>query len=198
MKALRDLFLDELKDMYDAEHRIIKALPKLAEAATCEKLKAAFLGHLEETKGHVTKLEKAFKSFGEAAQTKKCEAIVGLLKEGDEIAAENKGEPTLNAALISAGQKVEHYEMASYGCLHEWAGVLGNKEAGELIELILDEEKAANKKLTELARTNSNEEALSGSDKMESDNEASDKEPADLLPGVRPVNSSWKEKAPMI
>jgi len=198
MKTLRDLFLEELKDMYDAEHRIIKALPKLAEAATCEKLKAAFLGHLQETKGHVTKIEKIFKSFGETAEAKKCQATVGLLKEGDEIAAENKGEPTLNAALISAGQKVEHYEIASYGCLHEWAGQLGNKEAGELLELILDEEKAANTKLTELARTNSNEEALLGGDKDESDNEASDKQPADFIPGVRPLQSSWKEKAPLI
>jgi ferritin-like metal-binding protein YciE len=198
MKTLKDLFLEELKDMYDAEHRIIKALPKLAEAATCEKLKAAFLGHLEETKGQVTKLEKVFKSFDEAAEAKKCRATVGLLKEGDEIAAENKGEPTINAALISAAQKVEHYEIASYGCLHEWAGLLGSKEAEKLIELILDEEKAANKKLMELARTYSNEEALCGCDKKESDNEASDKRPADLLPGVRTGNSSWKEKAPMI
>src|SRR5450755_4392894 len=145
MKTLKDLFLDELKDMYDAEHRIIKALPKLAKAATCEKLKAAFLAHLEETKGHVTKLEQVFQSFGETAKAKKCEATVGLLKEGDEIASENKGEPTINAALISAGQKVEHYEIASYGCLHEWADLLGNKEAANLIEEILDQEKAAKK-----------------------------------------------------
>jgi len=122
MKSLKDLFMDELVDMYDAEHRIVKALPKLARAATCEKLKKALLSHFEETKGHVTKLEKVFQSFGEKPKGKKCEATVGLLKEGDEIAAENKGEATINAALISAGQKVEHYETASYGCLHEWAG----------------------------------------------------------------------------
>src|SRR5476651_2743983 len=162
MKTLKDLFLDELKDMYDAEHRIIKALPKLAKAATCEKLKAAFLAHLEETKGQVTKLEKVFQSFGESAKAKKCEATVGLLKEGDEIAAENKGEPTINAALISAGQKVEHYEIASYGCLHEWAGLLGYNQAAGLLNDILDQEKAANETLTELARSENNEKALDG------------------------------------
>src|ERR1022692_525902 len=167
MKTLKELFLDELKDMYDAEHRIIKALPKLAKAATCPKLKAAFLGHLEETKGQVTKLEKVFQSFGETAKAKKCEATVGLLKEGDEIAADNKGEPTINAALISAGQKVEHYEIASYGCLHAWAGLLGNQEAAGLLFSILEQEKAANDKLTELARSNSNKEALCGGDETE-------------------------------
>jgi ferritin-like metal-binding protein YciE len=197
MKTLKDLFLDELKDMYDAEHRIIKALPKLAKAATCPNLKAAFLAHLEETKGQVTKLEKVFQSFGETARPKKCEATVGLLKEGDEIAAENKGEPTINAALISAGQKVEHYEIASYGCLHEWAGLLGKKEAANLIEEILDEEKAANKKLMELARASSNQEALCGCDEKESENGTADKRSAnnlrrDLLP---PMPSSKRTKA---
>src|SRR5580692_379788 len=162
MKTLNDLFLDELKDMYDAEHRIIKALPKLAKAATCEKLKAAFLVHLEETKGQVTKLGKVFEAFDEKPKSKKCKATVGLLEEGDEIAAENKGEPTINAALISAGQKVEHYEIASYGCLHEWAKLLENEEAVKLIEANLDEEKDANKKLMELARGGSNNEALCG------------------------------------
>src|SRR5450432_2761728 len=163
MKTLKVLFLDELKDMYDAEHRIIKALPKLAKAATCPKLKAVFLGHLEETKGQVTKLEKVFQSFGETAKAKKCEATVGLLKEGDEIASDKKGEPTINAALISAGQKVEHYEIASYGCLHEWAKLLGNQEAADLIQEILDQEKNADKTLGELAHRK-NQEALGEDD----------------------------------
>jgi ferritin-like metal-binding protein YciE len=188
MKTLKDLFLAELADMYDAEHRIIKALPKLAKAAKCEKLQAAFLAHLEETKEHVTRLEKVFQSFGKKAQGKKCEATVGLLKEGDEIAADNKGEPTINAALISAGQKVEHYEIASYGCLHEWAKLLENEEASKLIEANLDEEKDANKKLMELARGGSNNEALCGCDEKES----KEKSPANLRRGVRPVRSSRK------
>jgi ferritin-like metal-binding protein YciE len=198
MKKLKDLFLAELADMYDAEHRIIKALPKLAKAASDEKLKTAFLAHLEETKGHVTKLEKVFQTFDETAKAKKCEATVGLLKEGDEIAADNKGQPTINAALISAGQKVEHYEIASYGCLHEWAGLLGKKEAANLIEEILDEEKAANKKLMELARAGSNQEALGGRDETELTNEMSDKRPANFRRGIRPAHSNRKQTEALV
>ncbi len=156
---LKDLFLDELADMYDAEHRIIKALPKLAKAATCNQLKDAFLSHLEETKGQVTKLEQVFAAFDEKPKGKKCKATVGLLEEGHEIASDNKGEPTINAALISAGQKVEHYEIASYGCLHEWATLLGNLQAADLIAEILAEEKAADKTLGDLA-AEKNAEAL--------------------------------------
>src|SRR5450432_2204375 len=164
MKTLKDLFLDEVADMYDAEHRIVKALPKMAMAATCPRLKKAILAHLKETEGHVTKLEQVFQSFDQKAKGKTCKATVGLLEEGDEIAADFKGSPAINAALISAAQKVEHYEMASYGCLHEWAGLLGNKKAAGLLEEILEEEKAANESLTELARARSNEEALDESD----------------------------------
>ena len=146
--------------MVHAEHRIIKALPKLAKAATCVQLRGALLAHLKETEGQVKKLEQVFKSFGEKPRGRKCEATVGLLKEGDEIAAENKGQPTLNAALVSAGQKVEHYEIASYGCLREWAVMLGNSEAANLILQILEQEKAADQKLGELAASHINREAL--------------------------------------
>jgi ferritin-like metal-binding protein YciE len=183
MRTLECLFMDELADMYDAEHRILKALPKLAKAATCEKLKAAFLSHLEETKVHVARLEKVFQAFGEKARGKKCEATVGLLKEGDEIAADNKGEPTINAALISAGQKVEHYEIASYGCLQEWALNLGNKQAAALLKTILGEERAANEKLTKLAVASSNEEALGDCEENDSTKTAPDKRPANLRRG---------------
>ena len=164
MKTLKDLFIDELQDMYDAEQRIAKALPKMAKAATCEELKGAVLSHLEETKGHVTKLEQVFGCFDEKPKAKTCEATKGLLEEGDAIAAEFKGSPAINAALISAAQKVEHYEMASYGCLHEWAELLGNDDAAGLLREILEEEKAANDSLTELARASSNEEALGEDD----------------------------------
>ena len=160
MKTLKDLFLDELADMYDAERRIVKALPKLVKAATCDDLKAAFQSHLKETEGHVKKLEQVFQSFDVPAKGKTCEATVGLLKEGDEIAADFAGSPAINAALIAAAQKVEHYEMASYGCLHEWAGLLGNQKAARLLEDILEQERGANEGLTELARASSNEEAL--------------------------------------
>ena len=113
----------------------------------------------------MTKLEQVFECFGEKPKGKTCEATKGLLEEGDEIAADFKGSPAINAALISAAQKVEHYEMASYGCLHEWAELLGNEKAAGLLEAILEEEKAANESLTELARASSNEEALGGSGK---------------------------------
>lgn len=160
MKNLKDLFMDELADMYDAERRIAKALPKMAKAATCNDLKRAIQAHLTETEGHIQKLEAVFQSFGEKAKGKTCEATVGLLKEGDEIAADFKNSFAINAAIIAAAQKVEHYEMASYGCLHEWAGLLGNKKAAVLLKEILEEEKAANEGLTELAETKNNREAL--------------------------------------
>jgi ferritin-like metal-binding protein YciE len=129
MKTLKDLFLNELADMYDAERRTVKALPKMASDATWEKLKKAILFHLKETEGHVTKLEQVFQLFDEPAKGKTCEATVGLLKEGDEIASDFKGAPAINAALISAAQKVEHHEMASYGALHAWAGLLGKRRS---------------------------------------------------------------------
>src|SRR5678815_1844901 len=124
MKTLENLFHDELMDMYDAEQRITKALPKMAKAVTCPKLKEALLNHLEETKGQIENLVEVFRLIGETPKAKKCDATVGLLEEGDEIASEYKDSPAINAALISAGQKVEHYEIASYGCLREWAELL--------------------------------------------------------------------------
>lgn len=145
--------------MYDAEQRIVRALPKMVKAATCSKLQAAFESHLRETEGHVTKLEQAFESIGEKAEAQKCKATVGILDEGDEMASDFKGSPAINAALIAAGQKVEHYEIATYGCLHEWAQVLGYDDAAALIEEILEQEKAADEKLTELAQEK-NEQAL--------------------------------------
>ncbi len=166
MKLLKDLFLDELADMYDAERRLVKGLPNLAKAATCAKLKDALAAHLQQTKGHVTKIEEVFALFGEKAEAKTCEATVGILKEAEALAADFKGSPAINAALISAAQRIEHYEMAGYGCLHEWAGLLGHKEAAGVLKSILHEEKAANETLKTLARSGSNKEALNhGSDK---------------------------------
>ena len=162
-KTLADLFLDELQDIYDAEHRITKALPKLVKAATSPELQTALQKHLKETEGQIAKLEQVFKSIGEPAKAKKCDASVGLLEEGDAIAKEFKGSPAIDAALISAGQKVEHYEIASYGCLAEWAEQLGNSEAAELLRETLEEEKAADQALTRVARECSNESAQDGS-----------------------------------
>jgi ferritin-like metal-binding protein YciE len=189
MKALKNLFLDELADLYDAEHRLIKALPKMAKAATCPDLKAAIQSHLKETEGQVRKLEQVFKSFGVKAKGKRCEATVGLLEEGDEIAAEFKGSPAINAALISAAQKVEHYEIASYGCLHEWAEVLGKPEAAGLLKQILEEEKSANESLNELAHASLNQEALGGSNGNGSQDETADEKPRNPRRGVRPASS---------
>jgi ferritin-like metal-binding protein YciE len=198
VKTLKELFLDELADMYDAERRIVKALPKIVKAATCPKLKAAIQAHLIETEGHVTKIEQAFKSFNEKPRGKTCQATVGILKEGDEIASENKGEPTINAALIAAAQKVEHYEMASYGCLHAWAGLLGNKEAAGLLKKILEEEKAANATLTKLALATSNKEALCECNENESTDEVLDKRPANLRRGIRPVRLGRKRAGALV
>lgn len=169
MATLKDLFIDELADMLDAENRIAKALPKMAKATTCDQCREAFETHLEETKGHIEKVKQVFELFDEKAKGKECKATVGLLEEADEIAADNKGEPTINAALISAAQKVEHYEIASYGTLVEWARLLENEEAVDLLEEILEEEKKTNEALTELA-VEKNQEAMG--------EESEDSEPA--------------------
>jgi ferritin-like metal-binding protein YciE len=192
MKTLKDLFLDQLADMYDAERRTVKALPKMAKASTCPHLKAAILSHLQETEGHVKKLEQVFQRFNEKAKGKTCEATVGLLNEADEIAADFKGSAAINAALISAAQKVEHHEMASYGCLHAWAGLLGNQEAAGLLEKILEEEKAANATLTELALASSNEEAMGESKQKASPDQTAGQRPLNLRRGIRPAGSSRK------
>ena len=159
--------------MYDAEHRIVQAIPKLVKAATCPELKKALEAHLLETEGQVIKLEKVFDAFEEKAKGKPCAAMKGLLEEGDEIATSFKGSPAINAALISAGQKVEHYEIASYGCLREWAALLGNEKAAGLLQEILDQEKAANATLSRLAQDGCNDQALGESNEKES--EATDK-----------------------
>ncbi|MGD0815626.1 MAG: ferritin-like domain-containing protein [Verrucomicrobiota bacterium] len=163
MKTLKDLFLDELADMYDSENRITKALPKVIKAATCEKLQQGLQQHLLETEGHVTKLERVFAVFDEKPHAKKCPAMAGILDEGDEIISEYKKTPVINAAIISAAQKVEHYEIASYGTLHAWAELLGNDDAARLIQEILDQEKEADRVLTECASKN-NQEALAESE----------------------------------
>ncbi len=160
MKTLKDLFLNELADMYDSEHQIQRALPKLAEAATCEKLKKALLSHQKESEGQIKHLDEVFASAGAKPHGKACDATVGMLKETHDLVAHFKGSPVLNAALVNAAQKIEHYEIASYGGLHEWAVLLGNKKGAELLKSILAEEKAANDALTALARSTCNPEAL--------------------------------------
>jgi ferritin-like metal-binding protein YciE len=147
MSTLRETFLEELADLYDAEKQIIKGLPKMAKAAEHEELKRAFEMHLEETEEQVERLERVFEVFGEQARGKKCKGMKGLLDEGEELIKEDEGD----AALICAAQKVEHYEIAAYGSLLSWAKLLGEEDAADLLDETLEEEKATDEKLTETA-----------------------------------------------
>jgi ferritin-like metal-binding protein YciE len=156
--ALNELFIDELKDIYWAEKHLVKALPKIAKAATSDELRTAIENHLSETENHVTRLENVFESINEKAAAKKCEAMAGLIKEGEEIIEDTeKGTFTRDAGIISAAQKVEHYEIASYGTLKTLAGILGYNEAAELLEATLQEEKNADELLTKVAESSINE-----------------------------------------
>jgi ferritin-like metal-binding protein YciE len=160
MNPLKILFLDLLANRYDGEKRLILAMPAMAKTSTCKDFRELIQRHFRETIAHTKKLETVFKSLDAEVKARKCEATISLLKECDEIAAGYKGSPALNAALISCAQKMEHYEIASYGCLAEWAAILGNKEASSLLREILAEEKAADQALSFLARSSANDEAL--------------------------------------
>ena len=158
-KLLSDLFHDTLKDVYFAENQILKTLPKMAKAAQAKDLKAAFVKHEKETRGQIKRLEQVFKIFGKKPQAKKCEAIMGITKEGAEIMTEYKGMPALDAGLAAAAQAVEHYEISRYGTLRTWAEELGLSDAATLLEATLKEEKATDKALTVLAKSVVNVEA---------------------------------------
>ena len=150
-QGLRDLFVNELKDVYWAEKELTKAIPKMIKNATSDELVEALTGHLEETKTHVTRLEEVFSSIGEKAVAKKCEAMAGLTKEAGEIMEETEQGVVRDAGIILAGQKVEHYEIATYGTLASFAKTLGEDEAASLLEETLNEEKAADEKLSEIS-----------------------------------------------
>ena len=154
MSELRETFVEELKDVYDAEKQLLKALPKLAKAAEHEELKEAFESHLHETEEHVRRLEQVFKIMEEPVKGKKCKAMQGLIEEGEELINDEEGD----AALICAAQKVEHYEIASYGSLEAWGKLMGEDEAVELLGETLNEEKAADEKLTGIAEAAINAE----------------------------------------
>jgi ferritin-like metal-binding protein YciE len=157
--TLHDAFLDELRDTYDAEKQLTKALPKLAKAATSAELRTAFETHLEETRGHVERLEQVFEILDEKVQGKHCDGISGIIDEGKSIMEEDFDEATMDACLIAAGQRAEHYEMAAYGTLVAWARGMGHTEAATLLQETLDEEKAADEKLTSLAEGGINQQA---------------------------------------
>jgi ferritin-like metal-binding protein YciE len=160
LESLHDLFVDELKDLYNAEHQLLKALPRMAKAASSSQLGKAFTDHLEETKGHVDRLEKVFKELDASPKGKTCKAMEGLLKEGEEVMDEDADPSVKDAALIAAAQRVEHYEMAGYGCVRTFARLLGFEKAARLLQATLDEEDAADHRLTKLAETVINAKAV--------------------------------------
>jgi len=160
--ALNELFVDELKDIYWAEKHLTKALAKMQKGATSEELKTAIGNHITETENHVSRLEQVFESIGEKAAAIKCEAMEGLIKEGESILEETeKGSLTRDVGIISAAQKAEHYEIATYGTLRTLAGVLGYTEAAELLEATLEEEKKTDELLTQIAEGSVNSQAAS-------------------------------------
>jgi ferritin-like metal-binding protein YciE len=157
--TLHDAFIEELRDTYDAERQLTKALSKLAKAATNPQLRDAFETHLEETRAQVDRLEQVFASLDEKVRGKHCEGIAGIIEEGKSIMEEDFDEVTMDACLIAAGQRAEHYEMAAYGTLVAWARAMGHDEAATLLQETLEEEKAADEKLSELAEGGINQEA---------------------------------------
>jgi ferritin-like metal-binding protein YciE len=157
--TLHDAFIDELRDVYDGERQLTKALAKLAKTATAPPLREAFESHLQETQGQIDRLEQVFESLEEKVRGKHCEGIAGIVDEGKAIMEEDFDEATMDACLIAAGQRAEHYEIAAYGTLIAWARAMGHNEAADLLEQNLDEEKAADEKLTGLAEGGINQSA---------------------------------------
>jgi ferritin-like metal-binding protein YciE len=189
--SLHDAFIDELRDAYDAEKQLTKALPKLAKAASSEVLREAFESHLEETQGHVERLEQVFQSLDEKVRGKHCDGIAGIIEEGKSTMGEDFDEATMDACLIAAGQRAEHYEMAAYGTLVAWARVMGHDEAAELLQETLDEEKAADEKLSSLAEGGINQAAAEQGHSDEGEEE--EEEPAAMASASR--RSPAKAKA---
>ena len=151
-KGLKKLYIDELKDLYNAENQLVKALPKMAKAASSDELRQGFEEHLEQTRGHVQRLEQIFESLDESPKGKKCVGMEGLVKEGGEVMNGDFEEAVMDAALIGAAQRVEHYEMAAYGTAREFANLLGQSKHASLLEETLQEEKETEEKLTMLAK----------------------------------------------
>lgn len=159
MKTLEDALYDEMRDIYHAEKQLTKALPKMAKHATSDKLREGFEEHLEQTKNQIGRLEQAFEALGKKASPKPCEAMKGLLKEGEELMEEDAEPEVMDALLIAAAQKVEHYEIATYGTLCQWAERIGQTQVKKLLGENLDEEEATDKKLTKLAKGGINKKA---------------------------------------
>jgi ferritin-like metal-binding protein YciE len=162
--SLRELYIEELRDIYDAENQLVKALPKMAEAATSDELRSGFEEHLEQTRGHLQRLDQIFADIGEKSTGKKCKAMQGLVSEGKEAIEDDFEGDVKDAELISAAQRVEHYEIAAYGTVRTYAEILGEQNAVKLLDKTLGEEKETDEKLTELAQSINVEAAAPGSD----------------------------------
>lgn len=169
--SLKDLLIEEIKDLYSAENQLLKALPKMAKAASNAELKAGFTEHLEQTRGHVGRLEQAGELLGESPKGKTCKAMEGLVEEGAEAIEADAPDAIRDASLIGAAQRVEHYEIAAYGTAHAFAEKLGLDEVAELLQATLDEESETNEKLTSLSDA-VNDEAVSASEDEDEDSEA--------------------------
>jgi ferritin-like metal-binding protein YciE len=193
--TLHDAFIDELRDMYDAEKQLLKALPKLAKAATTAPLRDAFTSHLEETRGQIERLEQAFASLDEKPRGKHCDGIAGIIEEGKAILEEDFDESTMDACLIAAGQRAEHYEMAAYGTMVAWARAMGHETAADLLQQNLDEEKAADETLSALAEGGINQAAADVAhpedDEAEADDEA---EPVASAAGARKTGAKKRSR----
>src|SRR4026209_2778592 len=185
--TLHDAFIDELRDTYDAERQLTKALAKLAKASSNPKLRDAFATHLEETQGQIQRLEQVFESLDEKVRGKHCDGIAGIIEEGKSIMEEDFDETTMDACLIAAGQRAEHYEMAAYGTLVAWAQTMGHAEAAKLLQQTLDEEKAADKKLSGLAEGGINQGAA------DTAHPEGDKEPVGAVAGSGRKTSAKKK-----
>lgn len=176
--SLHDAFIEELRDTFDAEKQLTKALPRIAKAASSPDLRAAFEQHLAETREQVERLNRVFESLGEKARGKHCDGMAGILEEAKSALEEDAEEATMDALLIASAQRVEHYEMAAYGTLVAWANAMGHTEAAQLLQETLDEEKAADEKLTTLAEGGINQQAADlahgGMDDEDQEEEADD------------------------
>ncbi len=165
LDSLKKLYIEELRDLYSAENQLLKALPKMAKAASAPKLQQAFQSHLEETKNQVTRLQTIFEKLEKSPRGKTCKAMEGLIEEGAELLKEDAEPQILDAALIAAAQRVEHYEIAGYGTVRTYAKLLNDTEAARLLQETLDEEGGADEKLTQLAESLINREALAAAEK---------------------------------
>ncbi len=181
-EALKELYLNELRDLHHAENQLVKALPKMAKAATSKELRSGFEEHLEQTREHVNRLEKIFQNLDESPKGRKCKGMEGLIEEGSELMDEDFEDEVMDAALISAAQRVEHYEIAAYGTVRTYANILGEEEAASLLEQTLEEEKETDRKLTEVAEQINLEAAKIGA---EGEEELQEEEAEERAPTVK-------------